>query len=278
MAAYYDRIPLSPSVGLSAPGTPGSADLDDCSSFDDGLESDNRQECRQSFAGIQCWTRYRKDYTKGAGEKGLATQFHQFFELPTEIRYKILGLLMTASKELEHMPEDRSMEDYGKIPFDTRIFAVNKQLLAEAQTVFYSQNDFLVNVYENLPLPLWIREPSSRPVAEVRRVHLWIFFNTEKWSPDMGPKLRSIFTVLASSKLTRLRITPICQTSWYNDEIDGAFDKILSPAEMIKGVDEVIFTNRDSMRSMYMLYEHLPVGTEETSARLKKSMESAKAT
>lgn len=281
MAAYYDQIPLSPSVHPSVPASPEDSEIDNSSSIDFDYEDDkeNRETIRRDFAGIQCWARYRKDYIKPSQAVVVEGHFLNFFKLPVEIRHKIFCLLLRTGKALEQMPEDQSYENYDKTPFDTRLFAVNRQFLAEGPPAFYGQNTFLINVYENQALPLWIRNASPHHSMDgVRRVHIWIFFVTKESSADMGPRLRSIFTVLASLKLAFLRITPVCQNSWYNVELDKVFDEMLAPAEMIQGVNEVIFTNRDSMREAYALYEHQPVGTEQTRSRLRESMMSPKLT
>ena len=189
------------------------------------------------------------------------------------IRQQILRVLLAAPKELTQQSDHLSAHEEYKIPFDTRVFATNRQLLAEGQAVFYQHNTLRVNVYEIQPLPLWITSPPPA-INGARKVHIWIFYHSTKGTLDIFRQMKKFAQTLKLCKtLEQVRVSPVVQASWHNPELDVAVDKTLDPLKEVRGVGEVLFSDRETMRNAMGLWEHFPAGTEEERSVIKRCME-----
>lgn len=92
--------------------------------------------------------------------------------LPTEIRCKILRLLLGRNKEVTYVDPNKHFDLYMIVPVDTRLFAVNRQMQADAEVVFFRSNTINVHVTHNY-LSYFITSP-RRSMQEIRKIHLWI--------------------------------------------------------------------------------------------------------
>ncbi len=73
------------------------------------------------------------------------TEFKYFTRLPPEIRNEVYKLLFVSSKEKiwVYSPRNRRKRREPELDF-TRLLLVNKQINAEAKTIFYSLNTFVI--------------------------------------------------------------------------------------------------------------------------------------
>lgn len=271
--AYNERIPLSPSVH--------STDRDDSGLSDDEFEIEGYNQyieaCRRR--DVQQWNRYRRDHPRACGGALLPIPAQPFrLDLPLELRWKIYAMVLGNEKALTQMDANGSADD-EEGPFDVRIFSVCRQVFAEAVDVFYRINILNVSVSHDVDLPLFISAPTGRkaprPTTHLRRVNLWISYSrpeTKRWIESV---LRRVCEVLSKcERLIEIRISAICQQSWVNDSMHRNFDRMLELVSVIKEVDRVIFTDKDTLWTQYMITESVPLGTPEQAARIKKIMES----
>jgi len=107
-----------------------------------------------------------------------------FLGLPSEIRNKIYGIALQRqvaikqnSSELNgpiDVPIDKVSRPSGSI--DVRIFAVSRQVHADALEVFYQVHTFAVWIQEPAPLPLFVAKSTGRhlprPTDLIRRMHI----------------------------------------------------------------------------------------------------------
>ena len=270
---WLETVPLSPSIQSkgSEADSESFGDVEDSEYFS---YQDNVREWRRDRRGVQQWTRYRRDYRKASDAVGVSqSRFQYFFKLPLEIRQAILKLLLTAQKEVKQMNDNLSARDDLNLPFDTRIFATNRQFLAEAQGAFYQYNTLFISIFEYEPLPLWITSPASRPISHVRRVHMWIFLNKVEMTAPLKRRLERIVNTLQRCiSLAQVRLSVFCQRSWHRPEIDTEIKPALEPLLELRGVEHVVWTDLETLRD-FGLHEHLILGTPEQRESLKKIME-----
>lgn len=281
---WHQRIPLSPSL-YSSDGE--SLELD---SYVESLSDDEQtyllrehhnETSRRSVA--QSWGRYRSDHPKacgGARFKKVPKKPFPFLDLPFELRETIYTMLLVQKRPLVQVQvDDRRVEN--RRPIDVRIFAVCKQVFAEAVKVFYRINTLSVEINEQISrishdhdLPLFIRASTGseapRPTARLQKVNLSIVFRwpeSVRWTEEVW---RSVCAVLAKcTKLTEVRIGAGCWREYADDAMDREWDRMLEAATMITGVERVIFPDGRS----FFWSEIWRIGTPEKAALVKKIME-----
>ena len=135
------NFPLSPSVHDSS----GSSEAP---SSEDSYEKEDRRERNRERRGIQTWLRYRRDHPRAFGYRPLPTpiQPFNFMGLPVEVRCEILRLLLERDKLLTDISLNTTYESYKMVPVDTRLFAVSRQMQADAQAIFFRSNTFRVEI------------------------------------------------------------------------------------------------------------------------------------
>lgn len=135
------QFPLSPSIHTSS----GSSEAPSSEGFEEAFFREIENQDRK---GIQTWLRYRYDHPHACGHRPrrLPTKPFDFMGLPVETRCEILRLLLERNKELTDVSPNADFVSYAKVPVDTRLFAVSRQMKADAQLVFFRSNQFRVHV------------------------------------------------------------------------------------------------------------------------------------
>ena len=208
----------------------------------------------------QTWRRYRQDHPRAFKyREAVPAKPFRFFDLPFELRRIILSYQLKQRKPVLQIPPNFKGEDKGFLPVDTRIFAVSKRVREEADTVFYAENIFRLNVcgYEDWELPLWITSPPVGARA-MRSVDLCI----QPCYDDSGftallRQLPQITRVLKQCRnLERLRILPhtFVETFSSNDEDrDLAIDCLKD----FSNIGEVVVSERTGIHRLVSFTELL---------------------
>lgn len=270
--AYNKRIPLSPSVHSSDGYDSGLSD-----EGEDGFYDRYFEGCRRR--AVQRWNRYRQDHPRACGGALLPVpaQPFRFLDLALELRGEIYTMVLEREKALTQMNADGSTDDEDG-PVDVRIFSVCRQVFAEAVDVFYKINILRVTVSHDDDLPLFISASTGRkaprPTTRLRRVDLYLNYfppETKRWTESV---LRSVCEVLSKcERLIEIRITANSQQSRV-DSMHRDFDRMLELMSVIKGVGGVTFMYRECQWMGHGILEHLPLGTPEQVARIKRIRES----
>ncbi len=199
--AYKNQILLSPAVHISdgqleSESEIGSADED---YFDVWrVREDQRVENKRRLLE-QRWNRYRKDHYKACGGalNPVPAEPFNFLGLPLEIRNTIYGLALAKGGVMQG-------SSHSKGPIDVRVFAVSRQVHAEAVEIFYRVNTFAVWIQEPEPLPLFVAKSTGmqvpRPTDLIRRIHLWILFPVMLDDPPLLDRFRTLSGVLSCCK------------------------------------------------------------------------------
>ena len=129
---------------------------------------------------LQRWQRYRSDHTAACGGKKTIVPEKPFriMDLPFELRREVFSLVLRQSYPVLHFPSDGSADALPG-PVDVRLFAVSRQVFAEAVKVFYEENTFSISTAPSSYLkamPLFMRQRTGseapRPTDSIRRVHI----------------------------------------------------------------------------------------------------------
>lgn len=138
--------------------------------------------------GVQLWNRYRRDHPRACGGKFLPVPEQPFrlMDLPTELRRRVFvflfrGQLIGKTGLVTYMGDDRSAGTYywRADPLDVRVFAVSKAIKAEAMEVFFEENVFSIELYDNefesQPPSLFLKTNlDSWPIGNLRKVDIRI--------------------------------------------------------------------------------------------------------
>ena len=134
---------------------------------------------------LQRWQRYRSDYPAACGVNKTIVPENPFriMHLPFELRREIFSLVLRQSYPVLQFPSDGSADAFHG-PVDVRLFAVSRQVFAEAVKVFYEENTFGISTAPSSYLkamPLFIRQSTGneapRPTNSMRSVHIMFRFN-----------------------------------------------------------------------------------------------------
>ena len=129
---------------------------------------------------LQRWQRYRSDYPAACGGNKTIVPEKPFriMHLPFELRREIFSLVLRQLYPVLHFPPDGSADALHG-PVDVRLFAVSRQVFAEAVKVFYEENAFSISTAPSSYLkamPLFMRQSTGseapRPTNSIRRVHI----------------------------------------------------------------------------------------------------------
>lgn len=230
---------------------------------------------------MQNWNRYRHDHPEACG--GALTPVpvrpFAFLTLPNNLRNQIYGMLLAHEVQLRQLqfgqPNIGAWE-----PIDVRIFAVSRQVHAEASATFFEENTFLVECRDNwhsYKLPLFVRESSGmdppRPAERLRRVHVEVGLAKKVESVSVQPQLEQLCDVLKHCKLLKLEITVMGPNS-RSPELDHEFDKLLECFTLVRNVTRVAFSDSYGHRLEHGQNYDPIIGTTEQARRLKSIMES----
>lgn len=276
LADYNARMPLSPSVHSSD----GDSEFDADEYWE--YTSDRHQENEERRLK-QIWNRYRRDHPKACGGAltPVPAQPFAFLRLPIELRHRIYGILLSHEVQVRQLefgkPNDGAWE-----PIDVRMFAVSKQMHAEAMAVFYQKNTFFVRCSDNwhsYNLPLFIREASgvepTRPAERIQRIHVQLGLAKEVESLSVRPQLEHLCDILKNGKeLLEIKITGLGSGS-RDPELDRAFDQLLECFTVVRNVTKVVFTDLQGQRLEPGSNYNPVVGTVEQARRVRSIMESA---
>lgn len=272
---YNARMPLSPSVRSSD----GDSEFDSDEYWE--YTSDRHQENEERRLA-QIWNRYRRDHPKACGGAltPVPAEPFAFLRLPIELRRRIYGMLLSRDVQVRQL-EFGSANDGAWEPIDVRIFAVSKQMHAEAIAVFYEKNRFFVRCSDNwhsYKLPLFIREASGmeppRPAERVQRIHVQLGLAKKVECVLVRPQLEHLCDILKKgNKLLEIKITGLGSGS-RDPELDQAFDQLLECFTVIRGVTKVVFMDLQGQRLEHGSNYSPIVGTVEQARRVKSIMES----
>ena len=178
IAELNKRCPLSPSM---EDGPSVWTNLIDLSGVD--YESryliGSRRVAIQRFA-LQRWQRYRSDHKAACGGNKIIVPEKPFriMDLPFELRREGFSLVLRQSYPVLHFPSDGSADALPG-PVDVRLFAVSRQVFAEAVKVFYEENTFSISTAPSSyfkAMPLFMRQSTGseapRPTNSIKRVHI----------------------------------------------------------------------------------------------------------
>ena len=140
----------------------------------------------QPFA-LQSWKMYRSDHPWACGGPKTPVPETPFriMDLPIELRREIFSHVLSRSRPVLQFPPEGSA-DGVQGPVDVRLFAVSRQVFAEAIEVFYEVNTFGISTMPYIyyyDIPLFVRQSTGneapKPTDSIRRVH--VSFKTETY-------------------------------------------------------------------------------------------------
>lgn len=266
------HFPLSPSVHESS----GSSEAP---SSEDSYEKEDRREGNRERRGIQTWLRYRRDHPRAFGYRPRPTpiQPFNFMGLPVEIRCEILRLLLERDKLLTDISPNATYESYKMVPVDTCLFAVSRQMHADAQAVFFRSNTFRVRIsgIGILGLPFFIEYPPPS-TEDFRKFHLSIFHHSQPLTqPRLTERLETVIDMLKECKqLIQLKILQFGDHSDFTKIPQNIFEDSLEFFTQVQGVKQVILSDSEPPNDDY--YSPI-VAPEKVLTRLETIMQSPKA-
>ena len=209
---------------------------------------------------LQRWQRYRSDYPAACGENKIIVPEKPFriMDLPFELRREIFSLVLRQLYPVLHFPSDGSADALHG-PVDVRLFAVSRQVFAEAVKVFYEENAFSISFapssYLNA-MPLFMRQSTGseapRPTNSIRRVHI-IFHVIDGASIDTE-ELRFLWNrfcefLKTCRNLQTVELSVRWRSKGYFDaEIDLQIDRL---AEMLMNTRDIIVKISDVVIDEY---------------------------
>ena len=144
------------------------------------IDMERWQLTRLRFGALQRWNRYRSDYPGACGshKTNVPERPFRIMDLPFELRREIFSLVLSRPYPIHQFPSDGSADAlYG--PVDVRLFAVSRQVFAEAVKIFYEVNTLSISTHPSSYLkamPLFMRQSTGseapRPTNSIRRVHV----------------------------------------------------------------------------------------------------------
>ncbi|KAL8645988.1 MAG: hypothetical protein Q9210_006395, partial [Variospora velana] len=202
--------------------------------------------------GAQLWNRYRRDHPLACGGGPTApvpAQPFRFLALPNEIRAMILGTLLHRPMPLRQMEANGTAIDYDPStdagPVDVRVFAVSKQLHAEATNAFFAANIIVVDLGANF-LPPISRAAGNPPMAKIKHLQLRLPLYRIPEAAHLAWVLKHLCSILLAShvSLTELTIMPVSPTSWYKREMHEVMDRVVLEEggglmKLVRGVKRV---------------------------------------
>ncbi len=189
------------------------------------------------------WNRYRFDHLSACGGRKTLVLERPFriMYLPFELRRDILTLVLRFSYPVLQFPSDGSA-DVVQGPVDVRIFAVSRQMFAEAVKIFYEVNTFGIHTKRSSflkALPLFIRQSTGneapRPTNLIRSVQ--VNFHLATGAPtdtdEFGFLWKRFCEFLETCR--SLRTFEISARRVRHGSLDGALDRHIDRlAEMMK--------------------------------------------
>ena len=144
----------------------------------------NIHSSRPRLSGLQKWYRYRSDHPMACDGRKTPVPEAPFriMDLPFECRREIFLLVLGQSCPIHQYPSDGSADE-PQGPVDVRLFAVSKQVFAEAVKIFYEVNTFSINTsprWYYKAIPLFVRQSTGteapRPTDSIKTVHVQFDF------------------------------------------------------------------------------------------------------
>lgn len=129
---------------------------------------------------LQSWKMYRSDHPWACGGPKTPVPETPFriMDLPIELRREIYSLVLSRSRPVLQFPPEGSA-DGVQGPVDVRLFAVSRQVFAEAVEVFYEVNTFGISTMPYIyyyDIPLFVQQSTGneapRPTDSIKRVHV----------------------------------------------------------------------------------------------------------
>lgn len=136
---------------------------------------------------LQRWKRYRSDYpgVDGCQKTNVLEKPFRIMDLPFELRREIFSLVLTQPYPVLQFPSDGSADALHG-PVDVRLFAVSRQVFAEAVKTFYEVNTLSISTLPSdylKAMPLFVRQSTGseapRPTNSIRRVRVRFCFVTD---------------------------------------------------------------------------------------------------
>ena len=251
-AELNKRCPLSPSVeDVSSIRTPT------ISIFGPHYEPEYLFTSRR--IALQRWQRYRCDYPAACGGNKTIVPEKPFriMGLPFELRREIFSLVLRQSYPVLQFPSDESADAFHG-PVDVRLFAVSRQVFAEAVKVFYEENTFSMSTAPSSyfkAMPLFMRQSAGseepRPTNSIRRVHVMFRFR-DSASPDTD-EFRFLWKKFCEflktcSNLRTVELSVRCPLTYFDAtpelQIDKLIEMLTSTREVIANISDVTTDGR----------------------------------
>ena len=185
----------------------------DSSDTDSDLKDFEWKNSRMKVAQIR--RRYREDHPRAFGNReDVPLQPFPFFKLPAELRQVILCFHLKYKKPVQQLPPRLYYNSRRRMRLeDTQVFAVSRQMRAEAQSAFSVVNTLRINLwgndgregYEGEGLPLWITSPQII-LREVRSVN--VCAHCSPWATMWVDWPRTRAALKQMCHLERLTISP----------------------------------------------------------------------
>ncbi|KAL9133968.1 MAG: hypothetical protein Q9175_004849 [Cornicularia normoerica] len=236
LAKFNKRCPLSPSV----------EDLSSTWASLSERDQENWLLTGPRRIALQSWKRYRFDHPRACGGSETPVPGTPFpiMDLPFELRMEIFSLVLSRSYPVLQFPSDGSADAFGG-PVDVRLFAVSRQVFAEAVKIFYEVNTFGIKTNPSRyykDIPLFIRQSTGdgapRPTDSIKKVHVNIVIRPDTIETDEFLFLWKIFCefLRTCAKLRKVGIAARWAQT-FNDAIDEAIDlRINKLREMLRNM------------------------------------------
>lgn len=252
LAKFNKRCPLSPTV----------SDVP----LREGPMSERDQQLwlltRPRIIALQRWKRYRFDHPRACGGRQTPVPETPFriMDLPFELRREIFSLVLTRSYPVLQFPSDGSA-DARPGPIDVRLFAVSRQVFAEAVKVFYGVNTFGITPDSSRyfqELPLFVQQSTGneapRPTDLIKRVHVRPLTLQAIGTDEYRFIWKKFCEFLRTcTNLRKVRITAVWHQNWpeaVHGAVNRAIDRLVEMLMTIRSTKEAVFSDTTISREL----------------------------
>lgn len=207
------------------------------------------------LVALQRWKRYRSDYpgVDGCPKTNVPESPFRIMDLPFELRREVFSLVLTQPYPVLQFPSDGSADALHG-PVDVRLFAVSRQVFAEAVKTFYEVNTLSISTLPSdylKAMPLFVRESTGseapRPTNSIRRVHAsFCFVTCASTDTDMFRFLWKRFCEFLKTCRTLRTVEILARwlpTSVFGEAINLQMDKLVEIFMNSRGIGGATFSD-----------------------------------